>query len=48
MLETLRSEGVIFCSVSFPGFPEDLVETGNSVYVRFHGRVQIQILQGRA
>ncbi|MDQ7037608.1 MAG: DUF72 domain-containing protein, partial [Aquificota bacterium] len=38
VLETLRSEGVIFCSVSFPGFPEDLVETGNSVYVRFHGR----------
>lgn len=34
----LRSEGVVFCSVSFPGLPEELVETSNKVYIRFHGK----------
>jgi uncharacterized protein YecE (DUF72 family) len=38
VFRALRSEGVVFCSVSFPGLPEDLVETGDTLYVRFHGK----------
>ena len=30
--------GLIFCSVSGPRLPEDLVKTGEVLYVRFHGR----------
>ena len=34
----LRNSGVVFCSVSSPNLPEDLVETTEVVYVRFHGK----------
>ncbi len=34
----LREEGVIFCSVSAPELPEDLVDTAGILYIRFHGR----------
>lgn len=36
--ERLKEEGVIFCSVSSPNLPEDLVETSDVVYIRFHGK----------
>ncbi len=34
----LRDAGVVFCSVSSPELPEELVETASVAYVRFHGR----------
>ncbi len=34
----LREKGLVFCSVSVEGLPDDLVETGGRVYVRFHGK----------
>jgi len=36
--ERLREEEVIFCSVSSPKLPEDLIETSDTVYIRFHGK----------
>ncbi|WP_457643020.1 DUF72 domain-containing protein [Persephonella sp.] len=30
--------GIVFCSVSSPKLPEQLVKTNNTVYIRFHGR----------
>ncbi len=38
VFETLKARGVVFCSVSFPGLPEEIVETSNTVYIRFHGK----------
>jgi len=35
--EALGKAGVVFCSVSAPGLPEDLVETASAIYIRFHG-----------
>ena len=32
-----RAAGAIFCSVSGPKLPEDLVRTAEDIYVRFHG-----------
>lgn len=29
--------GAIFCSVSGPRLPDDLIQTANDIYVRFHG-----------
>ena len=34
---TLRKHSVIFCAVSAPLLPEDLIKTADEVYVRFHG-----------
>lgn len=34
----LRAGGLIFCSVSGPRLPEELVRTSDILYVRFHGR----------
>jgi uncharacterized protein YecE (DUF72 family) len=33
----LRDSAVIFCSVSGPRLPEELVQTADDIYVRFHG-----------
>jgi uncharacterized protein YecE (DUF72 family) len=33
----LREKGVIFCNVSFPSLPEDIIATTNAGYVRLHG-----------
>jgi uncharacterized protein YecE (DUF72 family) len=35
--EAFRSAGVIFCSCSGPRLPDELVETADDVYIRFHG-----------
>ena len=32
--------GLIFCSVSGPRLPEELVKTGDTLYIRFHGRTK--------
>lgn len=33
-----RKAGIIFCSVSAPRLPDDLIKTTDALYVRFHGR----------
>ncbi|MBI2930070.1 MAG: DUF72 domain-containing protein [Planctomycetes bacterium] len=35
-----RRTRTVFCTVSSPGLPDDLVRTSDSVYLRFHGRTQ--------
>ncbi len=35
-----RDAGLIFCSVSAPRLPDDLVKTADAVYIRFHGATQ--------
>ena len=35
--EAFREAGIIFCSVSGPRMPDELVKTADDVYVRFHG-----------
>ena len=32
-----RAAGAVFCSVSGPRLPDELVRTADDVYVRFHG-----------
>ncbi len=32
-----RERGIIFCSVSAPRLPEDVIKTAGAVYIRFHG-----------
>lgn len=34
---TLEKAGLIFCSISGPRLPEDLVKTSDILYLRFHG-----------
>jgi len=38
VFESLKERGVIFCSVSMKGLPEDLILTSEVVYIRFHGK----------
>ena len=35
--DAFRHAGVVFCSCSGPGLPDELVKTADDVYVRFHG-----------
>jgi uncharacterized protein YecE (DUF72 family) len=35
--DAFRAAGIVFCSCSGPGLPDDLVRTSDDVYVRFHG-----------
>lgn len=35
--ETFRQQGLIFCSASYPGLPEDNICTGAKFYKRMHG-----------
>ncbi|HCB69945.1 MAG TPA: DUF72 domain-containing protein [Persephonella sp.] len=35
--DTLDNHNIIFCSVSAPGLPDDIIKTGNGIYIRFHG-----------
>ena len=38
VFEELRKRGVAFCSVSSPELPEELVQTSDFLYIRFHGK----------
>ena len=38
VFRTFRERNLIFCSVSGPRLPDDLVRTADQIYVRFHGR----------
>lgn len=35
-----KKAGLIFCSVSAPRLPNDLIQTADTIYVRFHGAKQ--------
>ena len=35
-----KKAGLIFCSVSAPRLPEELVNTADALYIRFHGRAR--------
>lgn len=35
-----RENGAIFCSTSAPRLPDELIKTGNDVYIRFHGTMR--------
>jgi uncharacterized protein YecE (DUF72 family) len=36
----LEKRGLIFCSISSPRLPDDLIKTSEVIYVRFHGRTR--------
>jgi uncharacterized protein YecE (DUF72 family) len=38
VFEALRKRGLIFCTVSAPRLPDDLIRTADTVYLRLHGR----------
>ena len=33
----LKKHGIIFCGISYPGLPEDVIATAPTLYYRFHG-----------
>jgi uncharacterized protein YecE (DUF72 family) len=33
----LKKNNIIFCGMSFPGLPEDVIKTSANIYYRFHG-----------
>jgi uncharacterized protein YecE (DUF72 family) len=35
--EAFRKRGIIFCSCSAPRLPDELIQTADEIYVRFHG-----------
>ena len=41
VFQAFSKAGLIFCSVSAPRLPDDLVSTGDTVYVRFHGATRL-------
>jgi len=36
--KAFEKAGITFCSCSAPGLPDELIETADNVYVRFHGK----------
>ncbi|WP_457626607.1 DUF72 domain-containing protein [Persephonella sp.] len=36
--KTLSENNIVFCSISAPKLPEELVQTSEDMYIRFHGR----------
>ncbi len=36
--ELLKKHNVIFCAISSPRFPEEMITTAESGYLRFHGK----------
>ena len=39
--KTLKENNLTFCSISYPGLPDDVVKTAPVVYYRFHGVPQL-------
>ncbi len=40
VFEAFREAGLIFCSISAPRLPDDVIKTADAIYVRFHGAKQ--------
>jgi uncharacterized protein YecE (DUF72 family) len=40
VFRVFQDTGLIFCSVSAPGLPEEVVKTADAIYVRLHGAKQ--------
>ncbi len=40
VFDAFKQAGLIFCAVSAPRFPEEVVRTADAVYLRMHGRKQ--------
>lgn len=40
VFDAFEKAGIVFCSVSAPRLPDDLVATGGVIYIRFHGATQ--------
>jgi len=38
VFQTFKEKGVVFCSVSAPDLPDNLVITSDTAYIRFHGK----------
>jgi uncharacterized protein YecE (DUF72 family) len=39
----LAEEKIIFCSISYPNLPEDIIINSEIAYVRYHGRPQLYV-----
>lgn len=37
VFQRFRENGIIFCGVSFPNLPDEVISTGKDLYYRFHG-----------
>ncbi len=37
---SFKKERIVFCSISAPELPEDLIKTTDTLYIRFHGKKQ--------
>lgn len=38
---TLKAHKLIFCTTSYPGLPEEFIQTAESVYLRLHGNTEL-------
>ena len=38
VFEAFKEKNIVFCSVSAPSLPEDIVNTDSTLYIRFHGK----------
>ncbi len=41
VIEALKTKGVIFCNVSYPNLPEELITTTQTGYIRLHGTLKL-------
>ncbi len=37
VFDAFKKHSIIFCGISFPGLPDDVIVTTNTLYYRFHG-----------
>jgi uncharacterized protein YecE (DUF72 family) len=37
VVKALKNEGITFCSISYPGLPDNVYKTATTMYYRFHG-----------
>jgi uncharacterized protein YecE (DUF72 family) len=41
--KVLRENGITFCSISYPGLPDEVIKTAPVLYYRFHGVPQLYL-----
>jgi uncharacterized protein YecE (DUF72 family) len=41
--KVLKRRQITFCSISYPGLPDDVIKTAPAVYYRFHGVPQLYL-----